>query len=116
MDSTGFKKPFNVNTIAEDIDDGIKEVLKPRKEIPGDKLVQERHSTHGDFGENARISQRLKEWCRESPGWNRLTDVERESMDMIILKFSRILSGKSLEKQHWEDVVGYGNLALKQCS
>ncbi len=37
-------------------------------------------------------------------------------MDMIALKFSRILSGKSLEKQHWEDVVGYAKLAEKLCA
>ncbi len=52
---------------------------------------------------------------RGSPGWSKLTDVEREAMDMIALKFSRVLSGKSLEKQHWEDIVGYGQLALNLC-
>ena len=52
---------------------------------------------------------------RASGGWELLTDVERESMDMIALKFSRILSGRSLELQHWEDVVGYAKLAEELC-
>lgn len=78
-------------------------------------LLTERQHIHGDFADNARVSQSLKRIFRDEPGWGLLTDVERESMDMIALKFSRILSGKSLELQHWEDVVGYAKLAEKQC-
>lgn len=78
-------------------------------------LLSARQSTHGSFSDNARVSQSLKRTFRAELGWELLTDVERESMDMIALKFSRILSGKSLELQHWEDVVGYAKLAEKQC-
>ncbi len=78
-------------------------------------LLVERGTTHGSFEDNAIISQSIKFYMRISGGWDKLTDVERESMDMIALKFSRILSGKSLERQHWEDVVGYAQLALDQC-
>lgn len=80
-----------------------------------DPLLETRQTTHGDFAENARISQYLKWVLRGSPGWDKITPVEQEVMDMICLKFSRILSGKSLERQHWEDVVGYGKLALEKC-
>lgn len=82
---------------------------------PKDTLLIERGNTHGDFADNARISQSLKDIFRAEPGWGLLTSVERESMDMIALKFSRILSGKSLELQHWEDVRGYAALAEEQC-
>ena len=78
-------------------------------------LLETRQQTHGSFEDNAIISQALKRSFREVPGWLHLTDVERECMDMIALKFSRILSGKSLEKQHWEDVVGYAKLAEEKC-
>lgn len=78
---------------------------------PEPDILTERNKTHGNFGDNARISQALKEVFRAQPGWARLTDTEREAMDMIALKFSRILSGKALEVQHWEDVVGYARLA-----
>src|SRR5258708_34547397 len=117
MDATAFKKPFDVTKIAEDLDENIKDVVKERslpKEVKA--LLTDRHSTHGLFEDNARISQGLKEWMRGSPGWSKLTDVEREAMDMIALKFSRVLSGKSLEKQHWEDVFGYGQLVLNTCA
>ncbi len=119
MDATTFKKPFDVTKIAEDLDENIKDVVKDRF-VPGGAvntkaLLTDRNSTHGSFEDNARVSQGLKEWMRGSPGWAKLTDVEREAMDMIALKFSRVLSGKSLEKQHWEDVVGYGQLVLNIC-
>lgn len=80
-----------------------------------DPLLTTRQSTHGDFAENARVSQIIKEAYRSSPGWEKLTDIERESMDMIALKFSRVLSGKSMERQHWEDVVGYAKLVEERC-
>jgi len=82
---------------------------------PKPNLLQVRETTHGDFSENARLSQAIKEILRSSPGWSHIVDVEREAMDMIALKFSRILSGKSLERQHWEDVVGYAKLAERMC-
>lgn len=96
----------------------LPESLKPfvPKPIPErDQLLSTRQQTHGNFADNAKVSQGMKEWMRTSPGWANLTDVEREAMDMIALKFSRILSGKSLEKQHWEDVVGYAKLVEEIC-
>lgn len=85
------------------------------RSIERDPLLTTRQSTHGDFAENARVSQIIKEAYRSSPGWEKLTDIERESMDMIALKFSRVLSGKSMECQHWEDVVGYAKLVEERC-
>ena len=78
-------------------------------------LLIERGKTHGSFEDNAIISQSIKRMLRAAPGWESLTDIEREAMDMIALKFSRILSGRSLEKQHWEDVVGYAKLIEERC-
>ncbi len=95
----------------------FKEILAAAEaELPPSDILTERGKTHGDFGDNARISQALKRTFRAELGWEMLTDTERESMDMIALKFSRILSGKALEKQHWEDVVGYARLAEKLCT
>lgn len=88
------------------------------EEIPTarDSLLTTRQSTHGDFAENARVSQIIKEAYRSSPGWEKLTDIERESMDMIALKFSRVLSGKSMEYEHWIDIRGYSELVVERCN
>ena len=80
-----------------------------------DSLLAERQTTHGNFEDNALISQAIKDLLRSGPGWLRLSAIEREAMDMIALKFSRILSGKSMSKQHWEDVRGYAALVEEKC-
>ena len=102
MHDTTKDRIFDVNAMMEEIQ-------------PRDKLLVTREATHGSFLENAKVSQGVKEWLRTSPGWRNLSDVEREVMDMIALKFSRVLAGKSLSVEHWEDVVGYAKLALEQC-
>lgn len=105
LDTAAQRRPFDVTEIEDDI-----------AELVGRApLLVDRQSTHGSFEENARVSQALKQLLRATNGWGNLTDVERESMDMIALKFSRILSGRSMEKQHWEDVVGYGKLVEEHC-
>jgi hypothetical protein len=81
-----------------------------------DSLLKERGQTHGPFRDNARLSQHMKAVYRSTAAWEYLDDVEKEALDMIALKMSRILSGKSLEKQHWEDIVGYAKLAEKECT
>jgi hypothetical protein len=99
-----------------ELTDNMKEDLEaevtPKVREP---LLVTREQTHGSFSENAALSQMMKRVLRSSPGWERLTDIEREVMDMICLKFSRVLSGKSRERQHWEDVVGYARLAEEDC-
>ena len=100
-------KPLDINEFLPGLD--IPEV-KPKIDI-----LTERQRTHGDFAENARVSQIIKEAYRSSPGWAKLDDVEREAMDMIALKFSRVLSGRSLSKEHWEDVTGYSRLVERTC-
>jgi len=79
-------------------------------------LIAERGKTHGAFAENARISQAIKAIARGVPGWLELTDVQREALEMIALKLSRILSGNPHEVDHWDDVAGYAALAARSCS
>jgi len=93
----------------------LKEILDRASEPHEMELLNERHITHGNFEDNAIISQSIKRLFRAGPGWNNLSDIEREAMDMIALKFSRVLSGRSMSKQHWEDVVGYAKLVEEKC-
>lgn len=103
-------KPFDIKTVEESIERDIADAVQGRN-----PLLQERQSTHGTFEDNANLSQALKAIFRAVPGWNQLTNIEKESMDMIAAKFSRILSGRSMQKQHWEDVVGYAKLVEEKC-
>lgn len=78
-----------------------------------DALLNERETTHGSFADNARISQSLKASFRACPGWERMSHIQRESLDMIACKLSRILSGKINEIDHYRDLAGYAELAAK---
>jgi hypothetical protein len=76
-------------------------------------LLRERGRTHGSFKENARLSQAFKKLAHSATGWERLTDAQREVFDQSATKWSRILSGKGDERQHWEDLVGYPQLIVE---
>lgn len=105
------RRPFKLpNDMIAEIERDVADAQEPR--LP---LLEERQLTHGTFEDNAIISQSFKRMFRAGPGWNTLSDIEKESLDMIALKFSRILSGKSMSKQHWEDVVGYAKLVEEKC-
>ena len=82
-------------------------------ETPRDPLLVERRKTHGDFGDNARISQTLKTLLRQ--GSAEFSFAHKEALDMIALKLSRILSGQADFKDHWDDIAGYAKLASEAC-
>lgn len=76
-----------------------------------------RQQTHGNFLDTARVSQNLKHIVRDDVGydvWMSLTPAQREAIDGIFVKISRIMSGGG-HKEHWEGIVGYGQLGLESC-
>ena len=78
-----------------------------------EQVLKERKSTHGDFRVQFKIAQELKSVFYthlERP----LTPVQRESIDMILTKLSRICSGNSDHADHWDDIAGYAKLASKE--
>jgi len=73
-------------------------------------LLNLREMTHGNYPDTARMSQFLKHYLREQPGWEKLSAGQQESLDMIVVKIARILSGDPNEKDHWLDIAGYASL------
>jgi hypothetical protein len=84
-----------------------------------DDLLDEREETHGDYENTARIIQRFKRVMyselmeRELRGQDDLSDVARETMEMMLHKFGRIISGKWDHPDHWEDLCGYPALVVR---
>jgi hypothetical protein len=83
-------------------------------------LVNERGKTHGNFGDHARVTQRLKEVIqteladrvrRQQPY---LTATQIESLEMIAHKIGRIVAGDPNFKDHWDDIAGYARIANAQ--
>lgn len=76
--------------------------------------LNERAKTHGSFTDNAHLSQGLKCLMAEGANWKKLTDVQREALQMAVHKFARLLSGNHMERDHWVDAIGYLSLALEE--
>lgn len=78
-----------------------------------DDTLAERGKTHGNWWAQAATAQALKHIVISSDGWEGLTPSEREGLEMIMVKVSRILNGNPHEPDHWADISGYSTLVLK---
>jgi hypothetical protein len=72
-----------------------------------EKIIAERHKTHGDFREVSRIAQATKLTWTTGNNWRDLTSHQREALEMIAHKVGRILSGDNNFEEHWVDIAGY---------
>ena len=72
------------------------------------ELIRERTSSHGSFEENSEISEGLSSYLG-----NHIPVQFRKSLRMIFEKASRIIAGDPWFKDHWVDIVGYSELAIK---
>jgi hypothetical protein len=74
------------------------------------EVLSERQKTHGDFTHHAFISQSLKEVVSNAEGYDKLNNVQKEALDMILHKVARIIAGNPDEPDHWLDIQGYSKL------
>jgi hypothetical protein len=80
---------------------------------PTDALLAERGKQHGDYAHQSTIAQGLKGIMRSSPGWEKLTHPQRDNLEMIATKISRILAGDPNHPDHWDDLAGYPRLIAR---
>lgn len=78
-----------------------------------DQTLAERGNRYGSFDEHARITQNLKRAMADSPNWARMTDDQREALEMVQHKIGRILNGDPDYEDNAVDIVGYATLMLK---
>lgn len=76
-----------------------------------DDVILERRSTHGPFQPQFAFAQTLKLHWRSTPNWDQLSGVQREVLEMVATKISRILYGNPHEPDHFADMAGYARLA-----
>lgn len=74
--------------------------------------LQARQHTHGSFSVNSQLSQTLKQTVAQSTNYPLLTDYEKEAIEMICHKISRILSGNPHFMDSWRDIAGYASLVV----
>jgi len=73
-------------------------------------ITDERGEQYGDFATQGEIAQSLKDYMRSQHGWDRLAPHQRESLDMIQHKISRILNGDPNVVDSWADIAGYAHI------
>lgn len=75
-----------------------------------DNTLQRRGKIYGDYADQAEIAQQLKDVMRGTRNWYALTYAQRESLEMIASKISRILNGNPHHVDSWHDIGGYARL------
>ena len=97
------------------------EIIAQRERVTSvndDRLVQalitERGSRYGKFADGADIMQQLKDVMRKTEGWTRLTNSQREALDMIQHKIGRALNGDPTYDDNWKDIAGYATLVAEE--
>ena len=72
--------------------------------------LAERGSRYGEFHGQARISQELKSYMACEEKWHSMAHYQREALEMIQHKISRILNGDPDYIDNWHDIAGYATL------
>lgn len=78
------------------------------------KTLRDRDPRYGNFFVQARVSQGLKAVMSGTPNWDSMSDFQREALELIAIKISRILNGDPAYKDSWHDIAGYARLAEEQ--
>ena len=95
----------------------VREIQQGFTPLPSiDETLIERGSRYGKFADHATVTQRLKNVMHNSPNWTegKLTDAQKESLEMIAHKIGRILNGDPNYDDSWIDIEGYAKLITKQ--
>ena len=77
-------------------------------------FLEEKGKVHGEYSEQAGVTQKLKDTAHESNNWQKLDSTQRDAIEMICVKLGRILTGNPDEPDHWLDIQGYARLAWER--
>lgn len=82
------------------------------------KTLDQREKTHGKYEDNCTVTQRLEDVIRtfsKRGAENRLTDLDKETIHMILHKLARACNGNTDFADHWHDIAGYATLRERKC-
>lgn len=78
--------------------------------------LQERGNKYGGYSNMSALAQAMKKQMRASDNWDSLPPWEAESLEMIVTKIARILTGDQRQQDSWHDIQGYAKLAEDRVS
>ena len=76
------------------------------------EILAERGDSYGDYTSQALVAQTLKGVVHNAPTSEVMGAIERESLDMICTKMSRLLTGDPQHLDSWVDIAGYAQLVV----
>lgn len=81
-------------------------------QMPINVNLSSKERMHGVYKETSAMSQSIKDVFRSGKNWSNLNDAQRESLENIAIKLSRLLTGNAQHRDHWDDIAGYATLAV----
>lgn len=78
------------------------------------ETLKERDKRYGEFKTHAKITQLLKGVVEQEQGYSRLSNSQREAINMIFHKIGRIINGDPNYIDSWVDVCGYSQLVVDE--
>jgi Tfp pilus assembly protein PilF len=79
-----------------------------------EKTISERQKNYGSFKGRAHLAQEIKSAFWRSGRFEKLLPYQREAMEMIAEKISRVINGDPSYIDSWHDIAGYATLVEKQ--
>lgn len=73
-----------------------------------------RYNLNGEYKDHARLTQQMKEACRQHKGWKTCPPNMQEAIDMILHKIARVLNGDPYYIDNWVDIEGYSRLVSRK--
>lgn len=102
--------PFCEETRRQNMSNNFDKPIEPAQPSL-ERTLNERGSEYGDYMGMALVAQNIKHNLRNAPSWYKLSDDQRESLDMIATKIARIVCGNPDNPDSWLDIEGYAKLA-----
>ena len=78
-----------------------------------DVVLAERNARYGDFGDQARLAQAIKDAMKLGK-WDGLDDAHKEALEAMATKMARILNGDPTWLDNWVDLAGYAQLIVRE--
>jgi len=73
-------------------------------------MLKARESRYGDFERRAGITRAIKGALMRGESWKAMPAYQKEALDMIAEKMSRIVNGDPAYRDSWDDIIGYTRL------
>ena len=75
-------------------------------------ILQQRESQYGSYSDVARITQAIKSQLITGSSYDKLSDEQKLSLDMIANKMARAVNGDVNYIDNWNDICGYSQLVI----